>query len=186
MIQLPALQTQRLILRAFTLADASRVQELAGERDVAKMTYLLPHPYPAGLAETWIGSHAENLKKDKEAIFALVEKATQTLIGSMGLRLVREHEKAEVGFWIGKPYWGKGYATEALRAVIEFGFKELKLNRIFGLHFGENPASGRVMEKVGMKYEGCLRQHIKKWGTFQDAKIYAVLANEIRGCAKEE
>jgi len=83
-----------------------------------------------------------------------------------------------MGYWIGKSYWGKGYCTEAARRLIKYGFEELKLNRIFAHFMTGNPASGRVMEKAGMIYEGHLRQHVKKWDVVQDLKIYAILKDE--------
>ena len=83
--------------------------------------------------------------------------------------------RAELGYWIGKPYWGQGYCTEAARATLDFGFEQLGLNRIFAHHFARNPASGRVMQKIGMTREGRLRQHVKKWDAFEDLELYGIL-----------
>jgi ribosomal-protein-alanine N-acetyltransferase len=96
----------------------------------------------------------------------------------MGLVINQKHESAELGYWIGKPYWGNGYGTEAAKAVLHYGFTVLGLNRIYATHMSRNPASGRVMEKIGMKYEGCSRQHVKKWDVFEDLKMYAILKSE--------
>jgi len=175
----PVLVTERLSLRPFQADDAAEVQALAGVREVAAMTYRLPHPYPDGMAEAWITSHAETYHNGREANFAITLLAGEKLIGSISLMISRENARAEVGFWLGKPFWGQGYATEALQAVLAYGFNALKLNRIFAQHFGVNPASGRVMEKAGMAYEGHLRQHVKKWGQFEDIKIYAILAQDF-------
>ena len=90
----------------------------------------------------------------------------------------KQNNSAELGYWIGKPYWNSGYATEASRAVLKYGFEVLGLNRIHASHFRRNPASGRIMEKIGMKYEGCLRQHFKKWGKFEDLETYGILRSE--------
>ncbi|QTA82731.1 GNAT domain-containing protein [Desulfonema limicola] len=86
---------------------------------------------------------------------------------------------AEMGYWVGIEYWGNGYCTEATKKVLEYGFDTQNLNRIFAYHFGSNPASGRVMKKIGMKYEGCLRQAIKKWGKFEDSVLYGVLKSDL-------
>ena len=85
---------------------------------------------------------------------------------------------AELGYWIGVPFWGQGYCTEAGLAVLEYGFVERKLNRIQAMHFTRNPASGRVLEKIGMKCEGLRKQVIKKWGEYVDLAYYATLREQ--------
>ena len=89
-----------------------------------------------------------------------------------------EEKMAEIGYWIGKPYWSQGYCTEAAREVVRYGFEVLNLNRIQARHMTKNPASGRVMEKVGMKYEGRLRQSLLRWDQFEDVAIYSILRDE--------
>ena len=84
-----------------------------------------------------------------------------------------------MGYWIGVPYWNKGYCSEAAKALIGYGFDELGLNRVFAEHMVRNPASGRVMEKAGMTYEGTLRQHVKKWDRYEDLKVYGILRTEL-------
>ena len=112
-------------------------------------------------------------------MFAITLRKEGLLVGCIGLTISREHVRAELGYWIGKPYWGNGYCTEAARAMVRFGFEELGLKRIHAIHFRRNPASGRVMSKIGMAREGCQRQHIKKWGTFEDLVMYAILKSEF-------
>jgi [ribosomal protein S5]-alanine N-acetyltransferase len=80
-----------------------------------------------------------------------------------------------MGFWIGSDWWGQGYATEAARSVLRFAFEGLGLNRVYAHHMVRNPASGRVMKKIGMKQEGVLRQRVRKWGVFEDVVILAIL-----------
>lgn len=174
------IETNRLLLRPFQLSDANDVQRLAGDFEIADTTLFIPHPYEDGVAEQWINTHEENFKSNKEIIFAVSLQETKELIGSIGLILNKEHEKAELGYWIGKPYWNKGYATEAAEAMLKFGFIELKLERIHAHYFARNPASGKVMEKLGMQYEGTLRNDIKKWGKFEDIKIYGILRSEYQ------
>jgi ribosomal-protein-alanine N-acetyltransferase len=175
----PTLETERLVLRPFELSDAPRVQLLAGDRDVAAMTKNIPHPYEDGLAEAWIGSHQERFDKREETVFAITLEESDELIGAIGLVLKLDQEIAELGYWIGKPYWGRGYCTEAARAVLHFAFTKLRLNRVHAHHFSHNPASGRVMQKVGMRHEGSLRQHVKKWGEFFDVEAYGILRSEF-------
>lgn len=174
----PPLLTERLLLRSLTLEDAPDVQRLAGDRDVASTVLNIPHPYEDGMAEDWIRSCYDKFKKDEGLHFAIILKTDSTLIGVIGLELEQENERAELGYWIGKPYWNHGYATEAARAVVAYSFEVLKLNRIYAYHFTRNPASGRVLEKVRMRYEGCRRQHTKKWDNFEDSIGYGILKSD--------
>jgi len=178
MKQQPILKTDRLILRPFSFNDAPIVQKLAGDYNVAKTTLNIPHPYADGEAEKWIATHVPLFNIGKIVTFAIILSETNQLTGAISLILAPEHDRAEMGYWIGKSYWGKGYCTEAARRLIKYGFEELKLNRIFAHFMTGNPASGRVMEKAGMIYEGHLRQHVKKWDVVQDLKIYAILKDE--------
>src|SRR5262249_53345409 len=98
---------------------------------------------------------------------------------SVGLRDIdTEHCQAEMGFWVGVEFWGKAYATEASAATLRFGFEQLNLNRIHAHHMVRNPASGRVLEKIGMKREGLLRQRVRKWGVFEDVVSLAILQED--------
>jgi [ribosomal protein S5]-alanine N-acetyltransferase len=86
--------------------------------------------------------------------------------------------QAELGYWIGKPYWGHGYCTEAAQAVLRYAFSDLAPVRVHASHFTRNPASGRVMQKIGMRHEGCRRQHVKKWDKTEDLEVYGILKLE--------
>ena len=174
----PTLTTVRLVLRPLTMADAPDVQRLAGEREVAATTLRIPHPYEPGMAEQWIRTHQEAYERGELVNFAIVRRADNTLIGDIGLRINQHHAHAELGYWIGIPFWSQGYCTEAARAVVQYGFEGLRLHRIHATHMTRNPASGRVMQKIGMTYEGCLRQHVQKWGVFEDLATYGILQSE--------
>jgi ribosomal-protein-alanine N-acetyltransferase len=174
----PTLQTARLILRPFQLSDAADVQRLAGAPEVASTTLNIPHPYKDGMAEEWIARHQEQFDNGQMVHFAVTLKPQGTLTGAVGLEINARHERAEMGYWIGVPYWGNGYCTEAARAVLRYGFEVLKLHRIFASHFPRNPPSGRVMEKIGMKQEGLLRGHVKKQDRFEDYVVYGLLRED--------
>ena len=174
----PQLKTQRLLLRALRLADAPRVRRLAGERAVASTTVRIPHPYEDGMAEQWIHEQQRRYRSGQEVSFAIVLRSRICLIGSIGLRLNPQHCRGELGYWIGKPYWNRGYATEAAEAVLRYGFETLGLHRICAYHFRRNRASGRVLEKIGMIPEATLRQHVSKWGTFEDLEGYGILRSK--------
>ena len=178
MLEQPTITTERLVLRPFTVEDATLVEQLAGHPDVAATTLNIPHPYPSGGAIAWFATQAEDLRTGKAVVFAITLKSDNTLIGAMGLEIQRKHDRAEMGYWIGKPYWNHGYATEAAKAVLDFGFKSLGLHRIHASHFAENVASGRVMQKARMHHEGTMRGRVKKSGRYIDIVIYARLATD--------
>ena len=171
----PPLLTERLLLRSFTLEDAADVQRLANDRDIAAMLPNMPHPYEDGMAEKWIHSCYGKFDKDEALNFAIALRINKNLIGGIALKLDLKNENAELGYWIGKPYWNRGYCTEAAKAIVAYSFEVLKLNRIYAYHFTRNPASGRVMEKIGMRYEGYRRQHTKRWENFEDSMGYGML-----------
>jgi RimJ/RimL family protein N-acetyltransferase len=176
----PVLATDRLILRSFDLADAPEVQRLA-DYEVASCTLDIPYPYPDGAAEAWIATQQTGFEKGTHVIYAVTCRGEQDLVGATGLvEINRRHGRAELGYWVGRPFWGRGYATEAARAVIEYGFSVLNLHRIYAMHFSRNPASGRVMEKCGMVHEAHLREHVRKWGVFEDVDVWGVLRDEWR------
>ncbi len=175
MNQQPELRTERLLLRPFIPQDAATVQQLARDRAIADTTLNIPHPYPDDLAAKWISAHAPRFRDGRGAIFAITLLADGSLVGSIGLVTHPTHNRAELGYWMGRPYWNQGYTTEAARAIIRYGFEDLGLNRIFAYHFRRNPASERVMQKIGMQSEGMLRQHVQKWGVYEDLGIYAIL-----------
>lgn len=180
MTEVPRIETERLLLRPFAFHDAKRVQLLAGDPDVALMTSTIPYPYEDGAAEGWIASHAEGVASGRNLPFA-VELGGEGLIGAVGLEVQPLHGRAEIGYWVGRPYWGCGFATEACRAVVAYGFTELGLRRIYGRHLAENPASGRVLQKVGMVREGLFRQHAMHRGERPaDIVWHGVLAEEFR------
>ncbi|HJT16417.1 MAG TPA: GNAT family N-acetyltransferase [Thermoanaerobaculia bacterium] len=166
-------RTERLLLRPFTPDDAPEVQRLAGAREVALNTLHIPHPYPDGAAEAWIAKQGIG----PEVVFAI--DADGQLAGAIGLVIDRSNDRAELGYWIGVPFWSRGYATEAGRAIVRFGFDELELHRVFAQVFTRNPASARVLQKIGMRREGVLRHHFKKWDAYVDVECYGLLRDDF-------
>lgn len=177
----PILATERLVLRPLDEGDAERVRLLAGSREVAATTLHIPHPYPEGAAEAWIAATREQAVLGTSYTFAITRREDGLLVGCMGLSNSQAQGRGELGYWIGQEYWGLGYATEAARAVVAFGFAQLHLERIWAAYISGNRASGRVMEKVGMTYEGTQRQHVQKWGERFDLLLYGMLRSEFQG-----
>lgn len=174
----PTLETTRLVLRPFTLSDAAEVQRLAGAREVALGAHDIPHPYPDGVAEWWIGKQPSEFEQGIGVTFAIVRRDDGALLGGIGLRLNHREQHAEMGYWMGVPYWSQGYGTEAATALVRYGFTDLDLHRIYANHYTRNPASGRIMQKIGMQHEGRMREHARHWDGFEDLELYGLLRSE--------
>lgn len=179
MSDLPILSTKRLILRPVSLDDAPRIMQLAGEWEIAATTANIPHPYEEGMAEEWISTHTASFENKTGVNLAIVLRSEDAFIGAIGLHLNKQHQLAELGYWVGVPYWNQGYCTEAAKEMLRYGFEDLDINRIQARHMTKNPASGRVMEKIGMTPEGVLRQSLFRFDTFENAAIYSILRKEF-------
>lgn len=176
----PVLATPRLVLDALSLSDSPRVAELAGDRRIYDMTLLIPHPYELHHAEAWIGTHAAQWgrwREDWTMNFAIRLRASDELagelIGVIGLIGRPVYKRAELGYWLGVPFWGKGFMTEAVGAVVAFAHGELGVNRIEAGVFEGNAASMNVLRKAGFVEEGLLRQRFFKEGRFVDERMFA-------------
>jgi ribosomal-protein-alanine N-acetyltransferase len=175
---LPMLHTPRLLLRAFAPADVPHLVALAGNYEVARNTLNIPHPYGEADARRWVQFTQDNLTQQTGYAFAVELKATGDFIGGIGLTVDRRFDRAEAGYWLGQPYWGQGLMSEALAALLQFGFEELALNKIYATHIAGNPASGRVMLKNGMVKEGELVQHTRRDGQFHNLWQYRLTRAE--------
>ncbi len=173
-----ALTTERLTLRRFTMNDADAMfRNWAGDPEVTRYLMWLPHA-DVGISKqvlsAWVPEYA------RDGFYNWGIEFEGDLIGGISVvNASEQNEWAEIGYCIGRKYWGRGIVTEALRRVMDFLFDEVGLNRIYLRHDSDNPASGRVMEKCGLIYEGTMRQHNKrKDGTFGDLKVYGILRGE--------
>jgi len=175
MLNARTLTTERLILRPFEISDAKRVSELCNNYNIYKSTLTLPYPYPIECALAWIPTHEDNFNSDKMYEFAITDKTTSELYGAIGLSNNKTHKNGEIAYWVGEEYWGNGYATEALKAVIDFAFSVKGYHKVWGRFFTTNPSSGRVMEKVGMVKEGLLAEHVIKEGKYEDLILYGIV-----------
>ncbi|GAB1259275.1 GNAT family N-acetyltransferase [Aurantivibrio plasticivorans] len=149
----PFLYSSELLLRPFSLADAGAVQVLAGDKRVAETTSNIPHPYLDGFAESWIATHEGRWQRAEGVTYAITLKNDEMLIGAIGL-LGISGSSAEIGYWIGVPFWGQGYCTQAVACLVGFGFSELNLERIYAKHLTINPASGKVLAKCSFTHIG--------------------------------
>jgi len=167
------LETSRLILRPFVSTDAAKVQALAGDKRVSETTLHIPHPYLDGMAEQWISQHLAHWQNQSAVIYAITDKASACLMGTVSLVDIQGDE-AELGYWLGVDYWGKNYATEAARALADFAFSALGINKLTADHLTDNPASGKVMEKIGMTYQHNIQKH-DRHGCLSNMKVYHLL-----------
>ena len=167
------LRTKRLLLRPYRDDDIPTLARLLGAKEVAATTLRIAHPYTEDDARAFMNSQQSPASK-----FGMFTIASGELVGGIGLNVEEAHHRAELGYWVGVPYWGRGYATEGAAEMLRHGFEDLKLNRIYAGVFEGNPASEQVLRKIGMKHEGTARQHFLKWGKYLDDECYGILASD--------
>lgn len=174
----PVLRMERLTLRPFRPDDAADAF-YNWFSDPAAARYMFWEP--AQSVEQVREKISSWLKPDLDFCqWAIVPEQENTVAGAINLHAIDDfHESAEIAYVLGRRFWSKGYMTEALRAVIRFGFETMLLNRIYGDHFVTNPASGRVMQKAGMRFEGVMRQKYRGKQGFEDTACYAVLRGDL-------
>lgn len=173
------LLTSRLILRSLTHADAPLIQNVASVREIADTMISIPHPYPNGEAEQYIQRQIAEFEAGHSVSFVIGRKSKKEFCGIIEVRdIEREHSQAELSFWLAVGVWGQGYMSEALKPLLRFGFENLGLNRLYAYHMVKNPGSGKVLEKNGFVQEGILRQRVRKWGVFEDVKLWAILRQD--------
>jgi [ribosomal protein S5]-alanine N-acetyltransferase len=170
----PTLETTRLKLCPYCESDIAELLPLIGTREVAATTLRIAHPYTEQDARTFLA-----LAQEPDKLWLAIRlRSDGRQIGGIGLRVDQLHQHAELGYWLGAPYWRQGYATEAAREMLRYGFEDLGMHRILATHFKHNPASGRILKKLGMRYEGCQREHLRKWDQFVDSELYGILRQE--------
>ena len=172
------LHTERLILRQLEAEDAEALELLINDPDVASTTLNIPYPYPKGSAEAFIIRRQDAALSGDGFNFAILKKENGEFMGSIGMNINKAHNRADLGYWLGKSFWNQGYITEGVRRIAQYGFEELGLNKIIGAAMTKNPASCRVLIKSGMQYEGTFRQHYQKWEQYEDIAYYGLLRED--------
>lgn len=172
------LPTERLILRPFSKSDTPSVQNLANNKEVAEIIGL-PQPYLLKHALDWIEIQPELFEQEIEYPLAIVQKRTAELVGTITLRVDKDNQKGELGYWIGRPFWGKGFATEAVKRMMLFGIEELELNKIWASALSRNIGSISVLQKAGLVKEGVLRQDRLIKGTFEDIEVFGIVKSDF-------
>jgi RimJ/RimL family protein N-acetyltransferase len=178
--QLPKIETERLFLTELKAADIPHIVRYAANKSISDNTLHIPFPYSEKDAVYWIHLANQGLRNNTHFIFAIRLKTGDEFIGGIGLTIEQKFFRAEIGYWIAEPFWNQGYTTEATKAMIEFGFHDLGLNKITSSHFEHNPASGKVMVKCGMTKEGELKEHICKSSVFHTLVLYGLRKAEYK------
>lgn len=155
----PVIETRRLLLRAPGAQDVSRIATLAGDPDIARMTLRMPHPFGIDEAEAFVLTVAG--QDPRRANTFLIEHEDAGPVGVLGL-FQGGDRTPEVGYWIGKPFWGRGFATEALEGALVWAKRRWAKRALVAGHFADNPASGRVLEKAGFLYTGETRRQFSR------------------------
>lgn len=175
---IPALTTPRLQLRGFGAIDVDAVVALAGDAEVSRYLLQVPYPYPRQLAEQWIATHPEIWSRGGGPTWAIERRRDRRVIGSISLHWSARHERCELGYWLGRRFWGRGYGRESAAAAVGFGFDVLGVHRVYAQHLGGNDRSATVLRAIGMTAEGVRRDHIKKGDAYHDLHGYALLRGE--------
>ena len=167
------IQTDRLTLRNIRISDIDQLLKYAGENCITDMMNgSIPHNYTKEIATQWILKHAEDSSQSSTISWAIALKDSNECIGSIQLRLAALRQDARSSYWIAKPYWNRGIATEAGVAVIQYAFTRLQLERIEAEHFRRNSASGVVLRKLGFQYIGSISKPEGLFGRLEDFERY--------------
>lgn len=174
LLPFPVLETERLRLRKFSPDDLADMHAITSDAEVARYMNWSEH----NSIEQTAALLAEILKSYETGDcfrWAIALKDGNRFIGLMNVKPVFMHDRVNIGYWLGRPYWGMGYMTEALSATVKLCFETLGVNRVEADHFAENAASGRVMEKAGLEFEGVLKQYcLGKDGAYHDCRMYSI------------
>jgi RimJ/RimL family protein N-acetyltransferase len=154
---MPRLETERLLLRLPEFRDVPAIATWIGDWDVAKNLASVPHPYSEDNAREFVTRAAEKRALGEGHCFAVTRKEDGAFMGACGLLL--KDGRFELGYWLGKPFWRQGYATEAARKVVSFAFHDLKATSVWAGWYHDNPASGRVLQKLGCRPDGAQPRH---------------------------
>ncbi len=171
---------KRIILRPLRISDAKDIYFNIQEKRIAENTSLIPWPYRLKDAKNFLKKRQKSYRNKSHFTFGIELRDRKGVIGCISLDKVNfEHQNAEIGYWLGSKYWGRGIMTEAGKLILNFAFKKLKLHRIYGFSFGDNPASQIIFKNSGFKKEGFLRQAHWRFGRWRDDVCYGLLSKEF-------
>ena len=161
----------------FRPSDKDALVEHLNDRNIYERTLRIPFPYTEANADEWLALVGKITEEQCQAVHWAIRSADDALIGGCGFDgfQVGKSHRAEIGYWLAKPFWGRGIMTAVVQRVCQHAFEEFSLTKITAHVFQHNPASARVLEKCGFQEEGFLRRHFLKDGQFIDARLFALL-----------
>ncbi len=175
----PRIGSKRLLLRPYIAEDAAALARLGGAEAVADTMLDWPHPFSAANARSTIAAQAASYQSGRAVNFVVERRSEPGLIGGVELSSLDErNRRAELRFWIAEPEWGQGYATEAAGAALRFGFGELGLHRVDAMHLVRCARARAVLQTVGMREEGVLRERVRQGDAWEDVALCAVLSGD--------
>jgi len=172
------LETERLVMRTPTLADAEAVRAFCDDPEASWGGYGIPHPYTLERAEKWIRETGAALDEEKKYALLLARKGDGAVVGDVQLNRDAAMNVGDIGYIVGREHRGAGYATEAAAELLRFAFEEVGLRRVYATCWARNERSARVLETLGFTREGVLREHALKWGRSEDDVYYGLLRRE--------
>ncbi len=171
---------EQVLVRKYKSTDTEDLYRNIRSKEISRWTIGLPYPYPKETAAKFIRWSQKQCRERKEFHLGIVLKETQKVIGGVGLkRIDYKHQCGEFGFWLGKKHWNQGLTSEAARLMLHFGFRQLRLHRIYAHAFDENIGSRRVLEKCGFQLEGIMRQAVIRNKKRHDLYNYGILRSEF-------
>lgn len=185
-LPIPRIKTERLLLRPFCIDDAKEYFSLFTNPEVLKGTGN-PHTVEETAVQEWIVKQSKQWQEGKRLSMLITKRQTKEIIGSVALHSISDqYTSAELGYWIARGEWGKGYATEASAAMVSFAFEKMQLDYVVAMHFVTNSKSGRVLMKLGFQYEQLLKDaHLNQDGTYEDYKLYSLFQAEYNAHLKK-
>ncbi len=174
------IETERLILRRLKPDDTEALMRIAGQRRIADTTISVPHPFTAENAAQWLRRDTHD-HGDRYGFGIFGRAPGGALLGYVAIAHIdAEHREGELSFWIDGGKEGRGYVSEAAGAAIGFAFADLDLNRLCAYHMVRNTGSERVLEKLGFRREGVLRERVRKWDRYEDVRVWSLLKRDLR------
>lgn len=176
---------KKIKIRKYKLSDAKDLYKNIKDKEITKWTCSIPSPYPKNEALRFIKRNYRLIKNKKAFSFAICLIGTDKVIGGIALTNLDWKEKsAELGYWVGKKYWGKGLTTEAVKLALKFSFDKLKLHRIWARVFEENVSSVRILKRCKFKLEGKRRESRFRYGKWHNELMFSILSKEFFGYYK--
>jgi len=178
-VRIQEIATERLILRPINLADRARIMAAADRREIADTMISIPHPFLDQDAERYVRGRLGQMRRGHGMSLGIWTHGKPAFLGLVELRAINhEHALAELSYWLALAAWGRGYMGEAIGATLCLAFRDMGINRVHAYHMLRNPASGRVLARLGFREEGVLRQRVRKWGVFEDVVLQALLKED--------